>query len=68
MFAKFKKTGENAIFVNATLVRNYTEGREEGTTKLDFLGGESMLLPFSPQAVNGAFKRALAPVTNETAE
>lgn len=59
MFAKFKLTGQPEINVNATLVRAYGPGTVEGHTKIDFLGGESLDVPFSQSAVRGAFKRAL---------
>jgi hypothetical protein len=66
MFARFKVAGSSQEQnVNVTLVRDFTP-TEDGHTKLTFLGGDSMVVPFSAQAVRGAFKRALAPA--ETSE
>lgn len=67
MFAKFKETGKPEVNVNVTLIRDYAPHTVEGHTKLNFLGGDSMEIPFSTQAVRGAIKRALAPQTDEPA-
>ena len=66
MFARFKTTGKNdEKNINVSLVRDYEPGTEDGTTKVTFLGGDSMIIPFCTQAVRGAFKRALVPATTE---
>ena len=69
MFARFKTPGSTEeINVNVTLVRDFVPGTTEGHTKLNFLGGDSVDVPFSPQAVRGAFKRALAPAEVDPSE
>lgn len=63
MFARFKKTGEPPVNLNVSLVRDFAP-HSDTETKINFLGGDSMIVPFSEQAVNGAFRRALAPKEN----
>ncbi len=59
MFVRFRlKEGETNI--NTTLVRDFEPGIDEGTTKINFLGGDSLIVPFSNQSVRHAFKKALA--------
>lgn len=57
MFARFKRP-EGEINVNVSLVRDFVPGTEEGTTKINFLGGDSVIVPFSNQSVRHAFKKA----------
>lgn len=67
MFARFKTPGTTEeINVNTTLVQDFVPGKEDGHTRINFLGGDSVDVPFSPQAVRGAFKRALAPAEETT--
>lgn len=64
MFARFKTPGTNdEINVNVTQVSNFVPSTNEGKTILHFVNGSSVEIAFSPQAVRGAFKRALAPAT-----
>lgn len=63
MFARFRLDGTNEVNVNVGLVRDFEPGTEEGTTKLNFLGGDSRIIPFSNRAVRHAFKTAMAPAS-----
>lgn len=58
MFARFRLEGTKEINVNVSLVRDFEPGDEAGTTKLNFLGGDSRQIPFSNQSVRHAFKKA----------
>lgn len=58
MFARFRLENKSEINVNTTLVRDFEPGPSEGTTKINYLGGDSRMVPFSNRAVRSAFKRA----------
>jgi hypothetical protein len=58
MFARFRlPNGE--VNVNVSLVRDFEPGTEEGTSKINFLGGDSRVVPVSNQSVRHAFKKAM---------
>jgi hypothetical protein len=61
MFARFRND-KTEINVNVTLVRDFVP-HEENETKINFLGGDSVTVPFSNRAVRHAFSKALEPVT-----
>ena len=60
MFARFRLEGSNEVNVNVSLVRDFEPGTEDGTTKINFLGGDSRIVPVSNRAVRHAFKTAMA--------
>lgn len=67
MFARFKTPGKaEEKNINVTLVRNFEPGTVEGTTRIEFLSGDAVVVPFSTQAVRGAFKRAVSSAPEAT--
>jgi hypothetical protein len=59
MFARFRTDeGKSEVNVNITLVRDFVPSGED-STKINFLGGDSMIVPETNRSVRSAFKRAM---------
>lgn len=66
MFARFRLP-DGEININASLVRDFGPGGSKAETKINFLGGDAVLVPFSNQAVRHAFKKATSAGNDELA-
>ncbi len=58
MFARFKTPDGSETNVNTRLVRNFVPGTVEGTTQINYLGGDSEVVVGSCRAMRHAFKKS----------
>lgn len=66
MFARIRLPNGSETNLNVTLIRDF-EPADGDQTKINFLGGDSMVVPISNRAMRNACKKALAPVSAEEA-
>jgi hypothetical protein len=60
MFVRFKRPNDGPeTNINVRLVRDFEPGTLPGTSKINFLGGDSMVVEGSNRVLRHAFKKAV---------
>lgn len=66
MFIRIRLLNEGETNVNVTLIRDFEPDiTNKERTKINFLGGESMIVPVSNRSMRSQIKKALAPAGAE---